>query len=102
MRSFQGWAARLKPDPFVLTLVAAVLLASFLPVRGEAAVGLSLFSKAAIALLFFLHGARLTRDAVLRALKHWRLHLTVLGATFGLFPLLGIAAAFAPRPWLPE
>jgi sodium/bile acid cotransporter 7 len=94
--------SNLKPDKFVLSLVAAVLLASFAPVRGEAAHALSLFSKAAIALLFFLHGARLPRDAVVRALTHWRLHLTVLSLTFVLFPILGLCAAWLMRPLLPQ
>ena len=97
-----GWARRLKPDKFVLLLVAAVLLASFAPVRGEASQALTLFSKAAIALLFFLHGARLPREAVVRALSHWRLHLTVLSLTFVLFPVLGLCAATFMRPVLPE
>jgi solute carrier family 10 (sodium/bile acid cotransporter), member 7 len=98
----KGWSSRLKPDAFVLTLVAAVVAASLLPVRGEAAEGLGLVSKLAIGLLFFLHGARLPRDAVVKALIHWRLHLTVLAITFALFPLLGLIAAFAARPLLPE
>jgi sodium/bile acid cotransporter 7 len=41
--------------------------------------------------LFFLHGAKLQRDAVIEGLLHWRLHLTVLLASFALFPLLGLA-----------
>ena len=97
----RGWLRRLKPEPFVLLLVAAVVLASLLPVRGEAARQLELIGKLAIALLFFLHGARLPRAAVVAALSHWRLHLTVLAATFALFPLLGLAAAWLMRPLLP-
>jgi sodium/bile acid cotransporter 7 len=45
----------------------------------------------AIALLFFLHGAKLSRDAVAAGLTHWRLHLLVLAITFVMFPLLGLA-----------
>lgn len=94
------WLTRLKPDPFVLTLVGAVLLASLLPVRGEAAHGLGLFTKFAVGLLFFLHGARLPREAVLRGLTHWRLHLVVASSTFILFPLLGLAASWATQDLL--
>ena len=97
-----GWGSKLKPEPFVLVLVGAVVLASVLPVRGEAAKDFDLLGKAAIALLFFLHGARLPRAAVLAALGHWRLHLTVLAITFGLFPVLGLLAAWLARPLLPE
>src|SRR3546814_13187152 len=40
----------------------------------------------AIAMLFFLHGLRLSRGAVIHGLGHWRLHLVILGITFLLFP----------------
>jgi sodium/bile acid cotransporter 7 len=43
-----------------------------------------------IALLFFMHGAKLSREAVVAGMTHWRLHLLVLGVTFALFPLLGM------------
>ena len=46
----------------------------------------------AVALLFFLYGARLSTREALEGLRHWRLHLTVLACTFVLFPLLGLAA----------
>ena len=49
----------------------------------------------AIALLFFLHGARLSREAVLSGALHWRLHLLALCSTFALFPLLGVALRHA-------
>lgn len=44
-----------------------------------------------IGLLFFMHGARLSREAVLAGLFNWRLHITVFAATFILFPILGLA-----------
>ncbi|GGA47917.1 hypothetical protein GCM10010981_41380 [Dyella nitratireducens] len=44
----------------------------------------------AIALLFFLHGAKLSREAVVAGVTNWRLHLTVLASTFVLFPVLGL------------
>jgi hypothetical protein len=49
--------------------------------------------KLAIALLFFLHGAKLSREAVVAGVTHWRLHLTILAFTFVLFPILGVIAA---------
>ena len=45
----------------------------------------------AVGLLFFLHGARLSREAVIAGLTHWKLHLTIFSATFLMFPLLGMA-----------
>jgi predicted Na+-dependent transporter len=47
--------------------------------------------KVAIALLFLLYGARLSPTEAVHGLKHWRLHLLVLAATFAVFPILGVA-----------
>jgi sodium/bile acid cotransporter 7 len=93
---------RLAPDPYILAILGMVLLASLLPVRGEAATDFSLLTKAAIALLFFLHGAKLSREAVLGGLTHWRLHLIVLALTFLLFPLVGLAVGRLPVTILPQ
>ena len=82
---------RVRPDNFTLALLATVLLASLLPCRGEMARIADITTDGAIALLFFLHGAKLPRAAILQGLKHWRLHLTVFASTFVLFPLLGLA-----------
>ncbi len=78
------------PDNFTLTLLAIVVLASLLPCRGEVARIFDLITDAAIALLFFLHGAKLPRRAIVQGMTHWRLHLTVLASTFVLFPVLGL------------
>lgn len=83
--------SRLLPDNFTLTLVGVVLLASFLPASGQVATGFSWLTNAAIALLFFLHGAKLSREAIIAGAGHWRLHLLVFSLTFVLFPLLGLA-----------
>ena len=79
------------PDNFMLTLLALIALASWMPVRGEAAIWAGYITTAAIALLFFLHGAKLSTSAVIQGLSHWRLHSFVLSVTFLLFPLLGWA-----------
>ncbi|UPG85287.1 bile acid:sodium symporter [Luteibacter aegosomatis] len=81
---------RFLPDGFTLSLVATVLLASLLPCQGVAARVFDVATDVAIALLFFLHGAKLSRDAVVAGMTNWRLHLTVLASTFVLFPLLGL------------
>lgn len=85
---------RFLPDRFTSLLIATILLASVLPVQGQFAVWFALATKIAVGLLFFLHGARLSREAVIAGLTHWRLHLTVLASTFVLFPVLGLAAGF--------
>ncbi len=97
-----AWLRRLTPDPYIVAILAMVLLATVLPVRGDMASGFGLVTKLAIALLFFLHGAKLSREAVIGGLTHWRLHLTVLAATFGLFPLLGLATRALPAAILPS
>ncbi|MER5732576.1 bile acid:sodium symporter family protein [Streptomyces sp. NPDC002138] len=79
-------------DLYVLALFATVGLAALLPARGAAAPVAEGASTAAVALLFFLYGARLSTRETLDGLRHWRLHLTVLVCTFVLFPLLGLAA----------
>ncbi len=81
---------RAVPDHFTLALLATVVLASLLPCRGDVARIFDLVTDAAIALLFFLHGAKLPRRAIVQGVAHWRLHLTVLASTFVLFPLLGL------------
>jgi sodium/bile acid cotransporter 7 len=81
--------SRLLPDRFTCALLCTVLLASVLPCRGTTAQLFNVLTDAAIALLFFLHGAKLSRAAVLAGITNWRLHLTVLASTFVLFPLLG-------------
>ncbi|MFP5475272.1 MAG: bile acid:sodium symporter family protein [Gammaproteobacteria bacterium] len=83
--------ARFLPDRFTLMLIGTVTLASLLPAQGRVAAGMETLTTAAIAALFFLHGARLSREAVLAGAGHWRLHLLVLASTFVLFPLLGLA-----------
>ncbi|WP_414899423.1 bile acid:sodium symporter family protein [Rhizobium cremeum] len=91
---------RFLPDRFTVMLICTVLLASVLPISGKAADYFSIATNIAIGLLFFLHGARLSRDVVLAGLLHWRLHLAILCSTFVLFPLLGLAAGLVPESLL--
>ena len=83
--------SRFLPDNFTLALLSTVLLATLLPASGRAAQLFDGLTTLAIALLFFLHGAKLSREAILNGITHWRLHLLVFCATFVLFPLLGLA-----------
>lgn len=77
-------------DPFLLLLLATVALASLLPARGEGARIAGIVADAGIVLLFFLHGAKLSREAIWSGAKAWKLHLATLGTTFVAFPLLGL------------
>jgi len=89
----------IRPDWYLVFIIAAGALATVLPARDEAAVWLGWLTKIAIAVVFFLHGARLSREAVVRGIVHWRLHLTILAATFLLFPALTVGLTFLPA-WI--
>lgn len=91
--------SRFKPDTYTLLLVGMVVLASLLPVHGRVADLFGNLTDAAIALLFFLHGARLSSAAVAAGLTHWRLHAHIFAATFVFFPVLGLLTTFLPS-WL--
>jgi sodium/bile acid cotransporter 7 len=95
----KGLFSRVRIDWYLVLIISMAVLASVLPARGAVAVDLGWVSKVAIGMVFFLHGARLSREAVLRGLTHWRLHLTILAATFGLFPLLTVGMAALPA-WI--
>lgn len=75
-------------DSFTVLLLAAIIVAAIAPVAGSAAALLETAGQLAVAGLFFLHGAALSRDAVRDGATHWRLHLLILALTFGVFPLL--------------
>lgn len=79
-------------DRFTILLFVMVILATFLPVSGQAADIFGVVTTAAITILFFLHGAKLSREAVLEGLMHWKLHAVVFAFTFALFPILGLMA----------
>lgn len=88
--------ARLNIDPYLLLLVGTVGLASVLPARGIWADIAGGVADAGIALLFFLHGAKLSREAILDGAKAWKLHLTVAAVTFVLFPIIGLGVRAIP------
>jgi sodium/bile acid cotransporter 7 len=84
-------------DPYLLSLLATVGVASLVPARGVAT---HLFDQAmttAVCLLFFLHGARLAPRTAWGSLRQWRLHLAVFAITFGLFPILGLTLFGIPH-----
>jgi sodium/bile acid cotransporter 7 len=94
-----GWLRRLPVDRYISAILATVLLASLLPARGAGARVFDVLTSVAVGLLFFLYGARLSPRTAWAGARHWRLHLTILLATFALFPLLGLAARVL-QPWL--
>lgn len=86
-----SWLQRLRIDKFLVVLICVVALASFFPCRGIARVIFENLTTAAIALLFFMHGAKLSREAILGGISHWKLYVVVFLSTFAVFPLLGLA-----------
>jgi solute carrier family 10 (sodium/bile acid cotransporter), member 7 len=82
---------RLPREWFAPALLGVLATASLLPCRDGVARGFDVLAVVAIASLFFLQGARLSRDAVAVGAKNWQLHLAIASTTFVVFPLLGSA-----------
>ncbi len=92
---------RLRLSPFTCLILLAVVVAFLWPVEGEAAVWFGRLTTAGVALLFYVHGAALPREAVIGGLTQWRLHLFIFSITFVVFPLLVVPLAPIGRLWLP-
>lgn len=86
---------RLIPDAFVLLMLGVVALAWVAPVSAAPAAIVDVVTYVAIFALFFLHGARLPREALVAGFADVKLHAAILLITFGLFPLFGLALAWA-------
>jgi sodium/bile acid cotransporter 7 len=96
-----SFATRLKSigfDTYLLLLIGTVVLASLLPARGQMAGIASNAATYAVALLFFLYGARLDTASIVAGISNWRLQGLVLASTFIAFPIVGLILAnlFAP------
>jgi sodium/bile acid cotransporter 7 len=89
------------PDNFVLMLFGTLLVAWMFPLSKEALPWAQNISFAGIFCLFFLHGLRLPRHEVARAMLGWRLQGTMLAFTFILMPLLGIGLSKIAAQFLP-
>ena len=86
-------AMKVKPDWFLLGMAGATFLAWAFPEPGASGGWMQpeILTKAAVALIFFLHGLTLSFAALRAGALNWRLHVLVQACTFGLFPLLGLA-----------
>ncbi|QSP93945.1 bile acid:sodium symporter [Marinobacter salinisoli] len=95
---------KLRLDRFTLLLLGAIVLASILPVTGRIADWVSTGGTLAVALLFFFHGAALSREQIIAGATHWRLHILITTLTFVFFPLavlpINSLNAIAPS-WMP-
>ncbi len=91
---------RFLPDTFITILVATLILATLFPATGQALTAISWASNAAIFTLFFLHGARLSPQAVVDGSKRWRLQAAVLGFGYVAFPLVMTGVSLLMRGWI--
>ena len=89
--SAPGWLQRIRIDRFLLAIIASAAIASIVPARGSGVEVFSWLTRIVIGLLFFLYGARLEPREALEGVRHWRLHGLILGFTFLVFPVIGIA-----------
>jgi len=81
----------LKLDSFLILLVSTVIIATFLPYGNDYKTFFNYVTIVAVAVLFFMHGAKLSPQSVIAGVRQWRLHLVIFTATFVLFPLLGLS-----------
>ncbi|GBD57665.1 hypothetical protein NBRC103581_02256 [Gluconobacter wancherniae NBRC 103581] len=88
-------------DPFLLSLICAIAMASFLPCTGQMRHLLEGLTTTLITLMFFFQGAKLERHAIIDSVKDWRLQGSVLLSTFALFPLLGLGLHALFRTLIP-
>ena len=75
-------------DRFTTGIILSILLGLLLPCEGVVAVGFDGVTHAAIILLFYLYGVKLSRRAVWEGVTHWRLQSMVVFFTFAFFPLI--------------
>ncbi|WP_134680355.1 bile acid:sodium symporter family protein [Paracoccus ravus] len=84
---------RIGIDSYMIMLLVTVLLGLLLPAQGVAADILRGVTYWAVALLFFLYGAKLDSASVRAGLLNWRLQGLSFAATYLVFPLLGLIFA---------
>jgi solute carrier family 10 (sodium/bile acid cotransporter), member 7 len=92
---------RLIPDRFVLMLLAVMACAWVLPLSGGALDAAQNVIFVGIFVLFFLHGLRLPRGEVAKAVRGWRVQSAMLGFCFIAMPLAGWGIASLAAPALP-
>ncbi|MHC5234000.1 bile acid:sodium symporter family protein [Brucella sp. LJL56] len=88
-------------DPFLILMIAAVVLATLFPAAGNAADIVSMLGTIGVALLFFGHGAALSHKAIVSGLKQWQLHGFIFATTFIVFPLIVQPLRLVPESILP-
>lgn len=77
-----------KADRFTTGIIISVILGLVLPCSGNAAEFFDVLTNAAIILLFYLYGVKLSRESVIAGILNWRLQSMVLLFTFVFFPVV--------------
>lgn len=93
---------RLRLDPYILAIMAMVVLAAVLPARGVGKDVLDVVVHAAIAILFFIYGAKISPAAIWAGITHWRLQGLVFATTFVVFPVIGLGIVALTRGHLDD
>ena len=93
---------RLKLDPMIQLLLAALLLAVLFPATGEGRATAQMVANAAVFVLFLLNGLRLPRDQVISGLRNWRLQGSLLIWVFGVMLALGWGVSQVSAGVLPQ
>ncbi|RZJ45993.1 MAG: bile acid:sodium symporter [Brevundimonas sp.] len=100
MTSMTGFLSRLRLDPYIIAIMAMVAVAALIPARGAGKDVLDVVVHAAIALLFFIYGAKISPQAIWTGITHWRLQGLVFATTFVVFPLIGLGVVMLTRGYL--
>lgn len=91
-------------DGFVLIMLSAIAIALLAPEigTGDGPLHLGIVTNIGVALVFFLHGAALSREKLVAGAKHWRLHAFVQSFTYVVFPVVGVILMLTLRQTLPN
>lgn len=77
-----------RADRFTTGIIISVILGLLLPCHGSGETLFDWLTNAAIVLLFYLYGVKLSRQSVIAGLLNWRLQGMVFFFTFIFFPLV--------------
>ncbi|MFP4595990.1 bile acid:sodium symporter family protein [Ralstonia sp.] len=90
-------------DGFIRAMLVMVVLALLFPSLGASSgpLHLDIVTLLGVSLVFFLHGAALSREKIVEGARNWRLHLFVQSCTFVLFPLIGAVILLVCKPFIP-
>ena len=91
---------RIGIDNYMLLLLVTMCVALIIPAEGVFADVLTYIVYVAVALLFFLYGAKLDTQSVRQGIANWRVQILTFSATYVILPIIGVATAYAVSPWL--